>query len=157
MLKNWIIGPLLDPKAINDRLDAIEDLEANSNLRDKFKNELRKLPDLERMCGRIYNYSVKKNTNAHLFEQVGVTRLREFKTLLDGFRTAYKCLSTFQNVEFKSELLQNLMTFDDYKNVMSGQSKYMPDVLPLLNELADFIRWEGEPNKSMPTPKPGVD
>lgn len=29
----------------------------------------------------------------------------------------------------------------------------MPDIIPLLKELSDFVQWNGD----VPTPKPGVD
>lgn len=62
----------------------------------------------------------------------------------------------FSNVEFNSNILKTITTLDHYKQILSGESTNMPNIVPLLDELADFIRWEGE-KKDLPTPKPGVD
>lgn len=37
-MKRWVLGPLLDVNAINDRLDAIEELERANDVRQKFRN-----------------------------------------------------------------------------------------------------------------------
>lgn len=60
MLKNWICAPLMDVNRINDRYDSIEDLQKFANERDTFMRGIEKLPDLEKMCGRIYKYSIKQ-------------------------------------------------------------------------------------------------
>lgn len=57
LLKRWVVGPLKDPKKINDRLDAVTDLVREEMLRDKIQLKLKKLPDLERMLSKIYTYS----------------------------------------------------------------------------------------------------
>lgn len=58
-MKNWVCAPLRDIKRINDRYDAIEDLHANVNSRDKFRERLKKIPDLDRLCAKAFKYSVK--------------------------------------------------------------------------------------------------
>ena len=56
-MKRWVVGPLKDPKKINDRLDAVTDLVKKDMVRDKLQAKLKKIPDLERLLSRIYTYS----------------------------------------------------------------------------------------------------
>lgn len=64
LLKYWLVNPLCDAEAINDRLDAIEDLlkldqaDVLSNAADMLKQ----LPDLERLISKIHQLgNVKSN------------------------------------------------------------------------------------------------
>ncbi|BAQ10595.1 DNA mismatch repair protein [Bacillus sp. OxB-1] len=52
-LKMWIHQPLADRRAIENRLDAVEELIGEFFLRDELKTQLREVYDLERLSGRI--------------------------------------------------------------------------------------------------------
>jgi len=136
-------------------LDAAEDLESIYEKRGKFLNQLKVLPDLERLCGKIYKSSVKKNEKVVMFEDVSTAKLKEFKKVLDNLKKARESLNIFEKTEFKSESLRRLTTFDDYHTVLEGQSNNMPEILPLLEEISNFIRWQGP--QEQPGPKKGVD
>lgn len=70
MFKQWVCHPLMDPIKINDRLDAVESLNADTTVRDRFTSQLTKLPDLERMISRIH---------------AGNCKAQDFVRVLDGF------------------------------------------------------------------------
>ncbi|MBE7082452.1 MAG: DNA mismatch repair protein MutS [Clostridiales bacterium] len=53
LIKNWIQQPLYMEKEINSRLDSVEELVKKLILRDKIKNLLTKISDIERICGRV--------------------------------------------------------------------------------------------------------
>lgn len=53
LLRNWICHPLNDVEKINLRLNVVEELMAHSELGLLIAQHLRKLPDLERLLGRI--------------------------------------------------------------------------------------------------------
>ncbi|RKY34634.1 MAG: DNA mismatch repair protein MutS, partial [Candidatus Omnitrophota bacterium] len=53
MIVQWIQQPLLDIVRINERLDAIEFLSKNKNLKYKLDDRLKNIIDLERLLGRI--------------------------------------------------------------------------------------------------------
>ena len=53
MLRNWIDCPLQDMEAIRIRLDAVEELYANTVLRTKLREHLDKIYDIERLCSKI--------------------------------------------------------------------------------------------------------
>ncbi|GAA5904211.1 mismatch repair ATPase MSH6 [Sporobolomyces salmoneus] len=61
LFKVWLCAPLRDVPGINDRLDAVEDLLANSNFAAAFDNMVRKLPDLERKLSRVHAKTCRKS------------------------------------------------------------------------------------------------
>ena len=72
--------PLMDANKINQRLDAVEDLENIQIERERVADILGRLPDLERIINRLYHYSVKTTAEkAVYFEDVSSSRLREFR------------------------------------------------------------------------------
>lgn len=97
LLHRWVCAPLLIIEDINERLDAIEDLQNLNNLRDSFQSELKKLPDLERMCSRIYSYSIKALVRAVYFEDISSIRIKELKQLLSMLIQAESMVRRFQS------------------------------------------------------------
>ena len=76
LLKQWVCHPLMNAAKINDRLDAIDSLNADTSIRDRFFSQLVKLPDLERMISRIHAGSCKAQDFARVldaFEQIDYT------------------------------------------------------------------------------------
>ncbi|MFS8534571.1 MAG: DNA mismatch repair protein MutS [Limnochordales bacterium] len=53
MLRRWLDQPLLDRRAIEARLDAVEDLVRHSDLRRELRSILRSVADIERLIGRV--------------------------------------------------------------------------------------------------------
>ena len=53
LLKNWICHPLKDVEQINCRLNVVEELMAHSEFMLLIAQYLRKLPDFERLLGRV--------------------------------------------------------------------------------------------------------
>ncbi|MGN1330547.1 MAG: DNA mismatch repair protein MutS [Clostridia bacterium] len=53
MLRRWINDPLVDVKAINERLEAVKELKENMILRGDILESLNKVYDIERLAGRI--------------------------------------------------------------------------------------------------------
>jgi DNA mismatch repair protein MutS len=53
MLRRWLGYPLIDAKAINERLDAVEEFFEADSLRRELRGRLSKVQDLERLMGRI--------------------------------------------------------------------------------------------------------
>ena len=49
LLKQWLCSPSCDPALISARLDAIDDLLEDTSLLAELKEQLKKLPDLERL------------------------------------------------------------------------------------------------------------
>jgi DNA mismatch repair protein MutS len=53
LLRSWVLRPLLDPDAIEARLDAVEHLLKQTVVRGEIRKELRGIQDLERLTSRI--------------------------------------------------------------------------------------------------------
>ena len=52
-LRQWLLYPLLDERAIRARLDGVQELVENFSLREELKSELGQVQDLERLAGRV--------------------------------------------------------------------------------------------------------
>ncbi|RMD44286.1 hypothetical protein DV735_g888, partial [Chaetothyriales sp. CBS 134920] len=70
MFKQWVCHPLMDTKKINARLDAVDSLNADSKVRDRFTSQMSKMPDLERLISRVH---------------ATTCRAAEFVRVLEGF------------------------------------------------------------------------
>lgn len=58
MLRNWLLKPLLSVEAINDRLDAVEELTQDSGRRRRIEQVLADLADLERLGVRLSSATI---------------------------------------------------------------------------------------------------
>ena len=52
-LRQWLLYPLLDERAIRARLDGVQELVENFSLREELKSGLDQVQDLERLAGRV--------------------------------------------------------------------------------------------------------
>ncbi|KAI9743656.1 MAG: DNA mismatch repair protein msh6 [Claussenomyces sp. TS43310] len=68
--KQWVCHPLGDAKRINERLDAVDSLNADRTIREQFSSQMTKMPDLERLISRIH---------------AGVCKPEDFVRVLEGF------------------------------------------------------------------------
>lgn len=112
MLKNWILAPLLNVDRINDRLDAIQDLQNYEYERELFRNKLMKVGDLEKKCSQIYSINIKIKKQAIYFQDMNSKRLKLFLETIDNLEKSYHLvLSLFKAMEeIKSQRLKQLMT-----------------------------------------------
>ncbi|WVW81522.1 hypothetical protein I302_103516 [Kwoniella bestiolae CBS 10118] len=82
LFRIWLTAPLRDAKAINDRLDAVEDLMNNeTSFPSEFVSLCKGIPDLERLISRIHAGNEKESKFLHVIEtfealQHGIERLR---------------------------------------------------------------------------------
>jgi DNA mismatch repair protein MSH6 len=82
MFKGWISHPLMDTKKINARLDAIDSLNADTKVRDRFTAQMTKMPDLERLISRIH---------------AGTCKVVDFVKVLEGFETIDHTMSLLRD------------------------------------------------------------
>ncbi|KAI9838717.1 MAG: DNA mismatch repair protein msh6 [Sclerophora amabilis] len=76
MFRQWVCHPLADPAKINARLDAVDSLNADTTVRNRFTSQMTKIPDLERLISRIHAGSCKAQDFARVlegFEQIDYT------------------------------------------------------------------------------------
>ncbi|KAI0102664.1 DNA mismatch repair protein msh6 [Nemania sp. FL0031] len=70
LFRQWVCHPLCNIQKINERLDAVEMLNADISVREQFSSQLTKMPDLERLLSRIH---------------AGACRPEDFVKVLEGF------------------------------------------------------------------------
>ena len=104
MFKQWVCHPLMEATRINARLDAVDFLNANRSVQDKFTSSLMKLPDLERMISRIH---------------AGRCRPQDFVKVIDGF----------EQIEYTMSLLEGVKSGE---GVIAQLVNSMPDLEPVL-------------------------
>ncbi|WZZ28123.1 hypothetical protein YC2023_011524 [Brassica napus] len=110
LLRNWICHPLKDIGSINKRLDVVEEFTANSEIMQITGQYLHKLPDLERLLGRI-KYTVQSSAYllpALLGKKVLKQRVKSFGQLVKGFRSGIDLLLAVQKESNMIRLLCKL-------------------------------------------------
>ena len=59
MMKKWLMHPLLNMDDINKRLDSVDQMMTNLEVRDLFESSFSRLPDLERLLSKVHTCSIK--------------------------------------------------------------------------------------------------
>ncbi|KAI1432574.1 DNA mismatch repair protein msh6 [Xylaria sp. CBS 124048] len=70
LFRQWVCHPLCNIQKINERLDAVDMLNSDMSVREKFSSQLTRMPDLERLLSRIH---------------AGACRAEDFLKVLEGF------------------------------------------------------------------------
>lgn len=103
LLKYWLVNPLCDVDAINDRLDAIDDLMKIDHMHASVGEMLKQLPDLERLISKIHQLgNVKSNhpeSRAIMYENETYSKkkVEDLISILNGFTSATKILHQFKD------------------------------------------------------------
>ncbi|KAL4804292.1 muts domain V-domain-containing protein [Aspergillus unguis] len=129
MFKQWVCHPLIDPKRINARLDAVEALNADSSVRDQFSSQLTKMPDLERLISRIHAANC---------------RAQDFVRVLEGF----------EQIEYTVSLLKDSGSGE---GVIGQLISAMPDLSDLLEYWKTAFDHSQAKENGILVPKPGVE
>jgi DNA mismatch repair protein MSH6 len=82
LFRIWLTSPLKDAAAINQRLDAVDDLMSSPTFTGQFSQLCRNLPDIERLISRIHARSVRQGDFLKVVEkftdiQAAIERLSE--------------------------------------------------------------------------------
>lgn len=70
LFRQWVCHPLCNIQKINERLDAVDLLNADRSIREQFSSQMTKMPDLERLISRVH---------------AGACRAEDFMRVLEGF------------------------------------------------------------------------
>lgn len=149
-LKRWLMAPLMNIEKLNDRLDAVEDLMKYNYQLEQCRVELAKLPDLEKLLARIFSYSVKHRIQAIYFEDVSLSKMKEFRQLLRSLRTIPDTLNVLRKlcVDFNSKRLKQLL-IDDTQNGM-----YPSSLLSEIDQFDKLIVWKKLKGCDIEMPEP---
>ncbi|KAG0661777.1 DNA mismatch repair protein msh6 [Monosporozyma unispora] len=82
MMRQWLMRPLYDKKEIEERLNTVDLLMSNTEIRSILEANLVKLPDLERMLSRVHSCTVK---------------VKDFEKVITGFEDIIKLLNSLKN------------------------------------------------------------
>ncbi|XP_055096815.1 DNA mismatch repair protein Msh6 isoform X8 [Symphalangus syndactylus] len=162
LLKQWLCAPLCNPYAINDRLDAIEDLMVVPDKISEVVELLKKLPDIERLLSKIHNVGSPLKSQNHpdsraiMYEETTYSKKKiiDFLSALEGFKVMCKVIGIMEEVVdgFKSKIL---------KQVISLQTKNpegrFPDLTVELNRWDTAFDHEKARKTGLITPKAGFD
>ncbi|XP_064652331.1 DNA mismatch repair protein Msh6-like [Lineus longissimus] len=116
LFKQWLCTPLCNPYAINERLDAVEDLMNNQDVVSEVTDILKKLPDLERLLSKIHTLGSATRSKEHpdgravFFEDLKYSKrkIEDFLDTLNGFKLSLQAMKLFKKcvTSFKSKLLK---------------------------------------------------
>jgi DNA mismatch repair protein MutS len=107
LLRRWINYPLVDIKAIEKRLDAVEELKSHTSLRASVMAELREISDIERLIGRIATSTARprdlgalRDSSIHissikkLLTESGMKAVRDIGEGLDDLADLHRLLAS---------------------------------------------------------------
>ena len=100
LLRKWLEYPLLSPKKINDRLDAVANLVSDFSLRNNLREQLKEIYDFERLLTRM---------------EVGTANARDMNALKSSLYvlpTIKKSLAK-ATAKLLANIHQNISTYDD--------------------------------------------
>lgn len=129
MLRQWVCHPLADIVKINARLDAVDALNADLSIQDRFTTSLTKLPDLERLISRIH---------------AGRCKAQDFVKVLEGF----------EQIEYTMSLLGS---FGQGEGVLGQLISSMPDLTGALQPWKTAFDRKKARENSLLVPESGVE
>ncbi|NXM56475.1 MSH6 protein, partial [Illadopsis cleaveri] len=141
LLKQWLCAPLCNPKSINDRLDAVEDLLAVPDKMSEVSEYLKKLPDLERLLSKIHSIGSPLKSQNHpdsravFYEELKYSKkkIADFLSALEGFKVMNEIVEFMEEIasDFKSRILKQLVT----RKAINPDGRF-PDLS------AELTRWD---------------
>src|SRR5204862_6196433 len=97
LLRRWLLAPLVDPVAIGARLDAVEVLTQDPRGRDRLREALDGVRDLERLAGRS---ALGRATPRELGAlRDSIQRLPDVRSALDGLEAQGRAAALEQAAE----------------------------------------------------------
>lgn len=112
LLKNWICHPLQDVDKINKRLDVVDNLMENSEIMSHIAQQLRKLPDMERLLGRVKSSFQSSSTLSLplIGNKLLKQRVKAFESLVRGLRIGMDMLMLLQDDKVMTASLSKVVS-----------------------------------------------
>ncbi|KAJ9183975.1 hypothetical protein P3X46_007767 [Hevea brasiliensis] len=127
LLRKWICHPLKCVEGINNRLNVVEDLMANSEIMLVVAQYLRKLPDIERMLGRVkasFQASASLVVLPLIGKKVLKQRVKVFGSLVKGLRIGMDLLLLLEEEGKIMSLLSKNFTLPELSG-SAGLGKFL--------------------------------
>jgi DNA mismatch repair protein MutS len=123
MLRQWVLQPLLEVERINQRLDAVEELFGNAQLRAELGQEIKNVSDIERAIGRIASASANARDLIALKESL--RQLPKLKNLMS---------------EVRCQMLNEIRKVPDFNEVLDLISRAIIDDPPFVLREGGLIK-----------------
>ncbi|KIX00439.1 uncharacterized protein Z518_10578 [Rhinocladiella mackenziei CBS 650.93] len=133
MFKQWVCHPLMDTKKINARLDAVDSLNADTKVRDRFTSQMTKMPDLERLISRVH---------------AGTCRVQDFVKVLEGFEQIDHTMSLLRDGAGNAQ---------ESEGVIGQLISAMPDLQPRLKYWMNAFDRNKAKETGVLVPERGID
>ncbi|TIB87108.1 DNA mismatch repair protein Msh6 [Wallemia mellicola] len=155
LFRIWLCTPLRSSKAINERLNAVDDVISNTGFTQEFDSNVKGLPDLERLLSRIHAMSVRPKQFLQVLE--AFNRLQQVFEKLEEEASEFKSQSLkatlksipdlreyISNIESKFDLTENdtLMPCDGADEAYEDAKKLNEDLEQELDEILERYKRE---------------
>lgn len=147
LLTNWIEHPLQDADAINERLDAVEELTNQTIARAELHNYLSKISDIERLCGRAsYGNLTPKNC---LSLGIALSQLPHIKKIVSKFNSTLlkNCAKNIYDLKDLADMLISAIAEDASNSIKDGgfiKEGFDPELDKCINAKTDSKNWINE-------------
>ncbi|WVQ93995.1 hypothetical protein IAU59_001073 [Kwoniella sp. CBS 9459] len=131
LFKIWLMTPLRDAQAINDRLDAVDDLMRHPEFIGDFTQLCKGLPDLERLISRIHANGVKQKDFTNVVDS--------FVKLQGGFEKLSRVAATFET------------------STIAGLLRSAPDLAPHTKHIRSMYKVLSDEKSITILPREGAD
>ncbi|XP_050218036.1 DNA mismatch repair protein MSH7 isoform X2 [Mercurialis annua] len=130
LLRKWICHPLKSVEGINNRLNVVEDLMTNSEIMLIISQYLCKIPDIERMLGRVKSsFQASASLALPLIgKKLLKQRVKVFGSLVKGLRTGMDLLLLLQKNDQLFSLLSNIFKLPELHG-SAGLEKFLSQVV----------------------------
>ncbi|MCH7615157.1 MAG: DNA mismatch repair protein MutS [Nitrospinae bacterium] len=144
LLRQWLVRPLVEVHAINERLDAVTEITKEVKLRLELRQTLKNIPDLERISSRIAMESATPRDLLNL--QEALSMLAQISQLL----TPFQChllkglLQDWDNLEDIGVFIEQAISPDAPLSIKEGgiiQDSYNEQIDELRRLTRDGSRW----------------
>ncbi|KAJ0987201.1 hypothetical protein J5N97_005557 [Dioscorea zingiberensis] len=153
LLKSWLARPFYNARSIIERQDAIAGLKVDGlSSALKFRQELSRLPDVERLLSRLFACCEANGRNAHrvvLYEDAAKKQLQEFISALRCCEVMAQACSSLSTVLAKTEstMLHHLLT--------PGEG--LPEISSILKHFKGAFDWSEADHSGRIIPHEGCD
>ena len=163
LLKEWLCQPLLDIAAINQRLDAVEELMNHPNVIQQITASFKGIADVDRLLSRLRDYCTSilhkshPDNRAQYYEdkKYNTRKIKDFVQLMEAMRMIINFIKSIQ-IEFSSSILRSIFTVLSVEEVGEAQLAF-PDMTDTLDFFDHSFNHDLAIEQGIIMPQPGVD
>lgn len=163
LLKEWLCQPLLNIDAINERLDAVEELMNNPDVIQKISSSFKGIADIDRLLSRLRDYCTSilhkshPDNRAQYYEdkKYNTRKIKDFVQLMEVMRVLINFTKSIQTT-FSSSILRSIFTIKTVEEVGEEQLAF-PDMTETLDFFDHSFNHDLAIEQGIIMPQPGVD